>query len=89
MTDINAIREDMKVVGSDGGHVGTVDKVEGDQIKLTKNDSANGQHNFVPVDMVASAEGETVTLSQTAEEAKSSFEMADVVNEAGSAQGGA
>jgi hypothetical protein len=36
MTDI---KEHMEVIGADGVHVGTVDKVEGDRIKLTKKDS--------------------------------------------------
>ena len=34
------IREHMDVIGADGVHVGTVDKVEGDRIKLTKADRA-------------------------------------------------
>jgi hypothetical protein len=43
------IAEHMEVVGSCGNHVGTVDKVEGDRIKLTKNDSPDGQHHYLPV----------------------------------------
>ena len=39
MTDANAIREHMEVIGADGVHIGTVDSVDGDRIKLTKNDS--------------------------------------------------
>ena len=38
MANASQIREHMEVVGSDGEHVGTVDKVEGDRIKLTKDD---------------------------------------------------
>jgi hypothetical protein len=39
------IREHMKIVGSDGAHVGTVDGIEGSRIKLTKNDpAAQGKH---------------------------------------------
>ena len=33
------IREHMEVIGADGVHVGTVDHVDGDRIKLTKGDS--------------------------------------------------
>jgi len=33
-------KEHMEVIGADGGHVGTVDKVEGSRIKITKKDSA-------------------------------------------------
>ena len=32
----------MEVIGADGVHVGTVDKVEGGRIKLTKKDSGEG-----------------------------------------------
>ena len=89
MIDKNDIQEDMMVVGSDGEHVGTVDKVEGDQIKLTKKDSPNGQHHYVPCDMAESVDGDTVTLSQTAEEVIAAFTQDDRVDEIGSAAGGA
>jgi hypothetical protein len=36
------IHEHMKVIGKDGVPVGTVDRVEGDRIKLTKKDSPEG-----------------------------------------------
>jgi hypothetical protein len=38
------IREHMKIVGKDGAPVGTVDRVEGDRIKLTRKDSPEGHH---------------------------------------------
>src|SRR5215218_453919 len=47
------IREHMEVVGSDGGHVGTVDKVEGDRIKLTKKDDPDGtgaHHHYLSLE---------------------------------------
>ncbi|UVC13637.1 DUF2171 domain-containing protein [Mesorhizobium onobrychidis] len=44
MTDAASIREHMEVIGADGVHVGTVDKVEGQRIKLTKRDSGEGAH---------------------------------------------
>ena len=48
--DATQIREHMKVVSSDGKHVGIVDHVEGDRIKLTKNDpAAGGQHRYVGI----------------------------------------
>ena len=46
MADINQIKEHMEVIGADGVHVGTVDKVEGDRIKLTKKDSGEGSHKI-------------------------------------------
>ncbi len=41
-TTMSNIREHMRVVGSDGFHVGTVDKVEGRTILLTRDDPASG-----------------------------------------------
>jgi hypothetical protein len=40
------IRERMPVVCSNNEQFGTVDRVEGDYIKLTKDDS--GQHHYIP-----------------------------------------
>jgi hypothetical protein len=34
----------MEIIGADGVHVGTVDKVEGNRIKLMKKDSGEGAH---------------------------------------------
>jgi hypothetical protein len=54
MLNTGAIREHMEVLGSDGVHVGTVDRMEGpNRIKLTKSDPVSeGTHHFVPVDWV-------------------------------------
>lgn len=53
MQDMN-IREHMEVIGQDGRHVGTVDAVEGDRIKLTKNDpEAGGKHHYIMIDIVS------------------------------------
>ena len=65
------VTEHMEVVGSDGGHVGVVDKVEGDQIKLTRNDeTAGGQHHLLPLDLVEMVEQKRVRLKRPADEAK-------------------
>ena len=45
---IAAIREQMDVNASCGKKVGVVDRVEGEAIKLTRKDSADGQHHYVP-----------------------------------------
>lgn len=42
----------MEVTDAGGQHVGTVDKVEDDRIKLTKTDSKDGQHHFLQMDDV-------------------------------------
>lgn len=64
------IREHMKVVGSDRQPVGTVDKVEGDKIKLSRSDpQAQGRHHYIPSDWVDSIQGDQVCLRQNAQEA--------------------
>ena len=71
MTDLQAIREHMEVIGADGVHVGTVDKVEGDRIKLTKADSGEGSHeghhHFISTGLIAGVEGDKVRLSANAD----------------------
>ena len=66
------IAEHMEVVGSDGVKVGTVDHLDaGDRIKLTKNDSSDGQHHFIPLSWVARVDGR-VHLSKSGREALAS-----------------
>jgi hypothetical protein len=71
MADISKIKEHMEVVGADGAHVGTVDRVEGNRIKLTKQDSGlgshKGHHHYVPAGLVADIEGNKVRLSANAD----------------------
>lgn len=75
MADTSRIREHMEVIGADGAHVGTVDRVEGDRIKLTKADSGmgshKGHHHYVPASLVAEVEGDKVRLSANADVAVS------------------
>lgn len=74
MTDTSQIREHMEVIGADGVHLGTVDKIDGDRIKLTKKDSGagfeggshEGHHHFISAGLVAEVEGDQVRLSATA-----------------------
>ena len=65
------IKEHMEVIGADGVHVGTVDKVEGSRIKLTKKDSGEGahkgHHHFIKKALVAAVEGNKVRLSANAD----------------------
>ena len=65
--DASKIKERMEVIGADGVHVGTVDKVEGGRIKLTKKDSGEGSHkghhHFIDLNLVADIEGQKVRLS--------------------------
>ena len=71
MTDLSRIQEHMDVIGADGVHVGTVDKVEGDRIKLTKKDSGQGSHeghhHYISKGLIADVEGDKVRLSANAD----------------------
>lgn len=70
--DSTQIREHMEVVGSDGKHIGVVDRVEGDRIKLTKSDpSSGGEHRYVGLDQVETVD-EVVHLSTTGAKAANS-----------------
>jgi hypothetical protein len=65
MADLSRIKEHMEVIGADGVHVGTVDKVDGDRIKLIKADSGShsSHHHYVSGGLVAEVEGNKVRLS--------------------------
>ena len=67
MTDLSQIKEHMNVVGADGVHLGTVDRVEGDRIKLIKADSGSheGHHHYISAGLVAAVEDGQVRLSAT------------------------
>ena len=67
------IKEHMEVVGSDGQHVGIVDHLDGDRVKLTHHDSqSDGKHHFLPISAIATVT-EFVTLSMTKDEAESQW----------------
>ncbi len=67
------IKEDMEVVGSEGGHVGTVDHMSGDDmIKLTRTDSADQKHHFIPLGWVDRVDSQ-IHLSKPASEAKTQW----------------
>ena len=67
---MNNIKEHMEVIGADGVHVGTVDRVENGKIKLTRADSGEGKHkghhHFIDLGLVAEVEGQKVRLSANA-----------------------
>jgi len=70
MAHVSEIHEHMRVEGSCGNQLGVVDRLEGDSIKLTKNDSPDGQHHYIPANWVSDVEGETVTLDRDCAQAK-------------------
>jgi hypothetical protein len=76
MVDVTQIKEHAEVIGADGVHVGTVDHVDGNRIKLTKKDSGAeiegaqggahaGHHHYISLGLVADVENGTVRLSAT------------------------
>lgn len=71
MIQSTEIREHMEVVGSDGGHVGRVDHVMGEEIELAKMDLGAGfKHHMIPVSWVDHVEADKVCLNMTKDAAK-------------------
>ena len=78
MTDLSQIREHMEVIGADGVHLGTVDHVEGNRIKLTRADSGVGHeqhHHYIPQGLIAGIEGDKVRLSARGDVVADLFEQ--------------
>jgi len=69
------IREHMDVIGSDGKKVGTVDHVQGSEIKLTKSADAEGKHHLIPLGWVAKVDAH-VHLSKAANDVKAQWKAA-------------
>lgn len=82
MVDTTQIQEHAEVIGADGAHLGTVDHLDGDRIKLTKADSPQfegrgGRHHWIPLGLVAAVEDGKVRLSANADVAFDLFEEAE------------
>ena len=74
MIQASQIREHMEVEGSDGGHVGRVDKVMGNEIELTKLDISSGlTHHLIPLSWVDMIEDDTVRLNMTKDAARAAW----------------
>jgi hypothetical protein len=71
MSVSDRIEEHMEVIGADGVHVGTVDHVDGDRIKLVRADSGEGSHqghhHYISLGLVAEVEGNQLRLSANAD----------------------
>ena len=78
MSGFEDIREHMEVIGADGAHIGTVDRVEENRIKLTRPDSGIGHeqhHHFIPRGLVAEVEGDKVRLTARGDVVADLFEQ--------------
>jgi len=74
MMQASEIREHMEVVGSDGGHVGKVDHVLGDDIELAKLDLGSGlKHHLIPMTWIEMVDGDKVRLNLTKDAAKAGW----------------
>jgi len=78
MSGFENIREHMEVIGADGVHVGTVDRVEENRIKLIRPDSGMGHekhHHYLPRGLVAEVEGDKVRLTARGDVVADLFEQ--------------
>lgn len=81
MVEASEIKEHMEIVGADGVHVGKVDGVEGDRIKMVRKDEQHGQddshHHYVQLSAVTSTDGGKLWLSADAANAAQLFQEED------------
>ena len=78
MSAFDNIREHMEVIGADGVHIGTFDRVENDRIKLIRADSGvahEDHHHFIPRGLVAEVEGDPVRLTARGDVVADLFEQ--------------
>lgn len=68
---LGTIREQMEVVGTDGEHVGTIDRTAGDRIILTKSDpESGGVHHSLSCSDIDRIEDDRIILDCSAEQAR-------------------
>lgn len=71
MMFVEQIKEGQNVIGADGGHVGTIDGLSGQLLKLKKNDpESGGAHHYLDLGLVVAVEGDMIKLIVPAVEAK-------------------
>ncbi|MEP6982694.1 MAG: DUF2171 domain-containing protein [Sphingomicrobium sp.] len=78
MSGFEDIREHMEVIGADGVHLGTVDRVEDNRIKLIRADSGEAHHDhhhYIPRGLVAEVEGDKVRLTARGDVVADLFEQ--------------
>ena len=65
MVNATQIKDRMAVQGSDGKHIGTVDGIEGQRVRL----ASGGMYHYIDLDMVDTVKDGAVRLNKTAAEA--------------------
>ena len=69
------IREHMPVLASCGMPIGTVDRVEGSWIKLTRSaPAAHGEHRYIPLEWIESVNEDNVHLNINSDVAQSEWQ---------------
>jgi hypothetical protein len=71
MIDTNQIKPHTQVVGADNQVIGKVDNIQGDQLKLTRDEK--GQHHLIPLDWVSNVD-DKVHVSKNADEVKKAWQ---------------
>ena len=78
MSNLDQVREHMRVIDAEGTPLGKVDRIEGDRIKLTRDSSGQGSHeghhHYIPAGLVAEVEGDNVRLSARIDAVESIFQ---------------
>lgn len=65
MVNKSEIKDHAQVVASCGSHVGVVDHLDGERIKLAKSDpESGGKHHYIPLEWVAKVDDNKVVLTQ-------------------------
>jgi hypothetical protein len=64
MIDASQIKEQMAVKGSDGKHVGTVDRVEGNRVRV----ASGGMYHNIDLAVIDAVKDGAICLSKSAEE---------------------
>ena len=81
MATASDIQDGMEIVGADGVHVGVVDHMDGQRIKMKRKDPEHGQHDshhhFLSLSAIASTDGGKLWLSADAANARQLFEEED------------
>jgi len=65
--DLSQIKQHVEGIGADGIHVGTVDQIHGNRLKLKEDDSADHRHHYVSAGPIAEIDGGIVRLSANAD----------------------
>ncbi len=75
------VKPHMDVISSCGCHMGKVDHVEGSYLKLTKSDSPDGQHHFVPTAWIDHVDNH-VHLNRNADDTRQNWSNAPTATSA-------